>query len=43
LDIKILESIIKYPKEIFDKLKKDKVPEYFKNNKDDKKNYYEIT
>ncbi len=43
LDIKILESIIKNPKEILDKLKKDKVPEYFKNNKDDKKrNYYEI-
>jgi tRNA G10 N-methylase Trm11 len=43
LDIKILESIIKNPKDILDKLKKDKVPEYFKNNKDDKKrNYYEI-
>jgi len=43
LDIKILESIVKNPKEILDKLKKDKVPEYFKNNKDDKKrNYYEI-
>jgi len=43
LDIKILESIIKNPKEILDKLKKNKVPEYFKNNKDDKKrDYYEI-
>ena len=43
LDIKILESIIANPKEILEKLKKDKVPEYFKNNKDDKKrNYYEI-
>jgi len=43
LDIKILESITANPKEILEKLKKDKVPEYFKNNKDDKKrNYYEI-
>lgn len=43
LDFKILESIVKNPKEILEKLKKEKVPEYFKNNKDDKKrNYYEI-
>ncbi len=43
LDIKVLESIIRNPKEILEKLKKEKVPEYFKNNKDDKKrNYYEI-
>ena len=43
LDIKILESIITNPKELLEKLKKEKVPEYFKNNKDDKKrNYYEI-
>jgi hypothetical protein len=43
LDIKFLESIIANPKEVLEKLKKDKVPEYFKNNKDDKKrNYYEI-
>ena len=43
LDVKVLESIIKNPKEILEKLKKEKVPEYFKNNKDDKKrNYYEI-
>jgi len=41
LDIKFLESIIANPKEVLEKLKKDKVPEYFKNNKDDKKrNYY---
>ena len=43
LDTKILESVITNPKEILGKLKKAKVPEYFKNNKDDKKrNYYEI-
>jgi len=43
LDINILESIVANPKEILEKLKKDKVPEYFKNNKDDKKrSYYEI-
>ncbi len=43
LDVNILESIIKNPKEILDKLKKDKVPEYFRNNKDDnKRSYYEI-
>lgn len=43
LDIKILESITANPKEILEKLKKDKVPEYFRNNTDDKKrNYYEI-
>lgn len=43
LDIKILESIIGNLREILEKLKTDKVPEYFKNNKDDKKrNYYEI-
>ena len=43
LDTKILESIITNPKGILEKLKKAKVPEYFKNNKDDKKrNYYEI-
>ena len=43
LDTKTLDSIVKDPKEILNKLKKDKVPEYFKNNKDDKKrNYYEI-
>ncbi|PIP22400.1 MAG: hypothetical protein COX38_00800 [Candidatus Nealsonbacteria bacterium CG23_combo_of_CG06-09_8_20_14_all_39_25] len=43
LDFKILDSIVRNPKEILEKLKKEKVPEYFKNNKDDKKrNYYEI-
>src|SRR3989338_141241 len=43
LDIKFLESIIENPKEILGKLKKEKVPEYFKNNKEDKKqDYYEI-
>ena len=43
LDFKILDSIIRNPKEILEKLKKEKVPEYFRNNKDDKKrNYYEI-
>lgn len=43
LDVKVLESIIGNSKEILEKLKKEKVPEYFKNNKDDKKrNYYEI-
>lgn len=43
LDFKILESIVRNPKEILEKLKKEKVPEYFKNNKDDRKrNYYEI-
>ena len=43
LDFKVLESIVRKPKEILEKLKKEKVPEYFKNNKDDKKrNYYEI-
>lgn len=43
LDIKILESISANPKKILEKLKKNRVPEYFKNNKDDKKrNYYEI-
>lgn len=43
LDIKILKSIIENPKEILGKLKKDRVPEYFKNNKDDKKrSYYEV-
>jgi len=43
LDINILESIVANPKEILEKLKKDRVPEYFKNNKDDKKgSYYEI-
>ena len=43
LDTKILESIVANPKEILKKLKKAKVPEYFKNNKNDKKRkYYEI-
>jgi len=43
LEINILESIVANPKEILEKLKKDRVPEYFKNNKDDKKrSYYEI-
>ena len=43
LDFKILDSIVRNPKEILEKLKKEKVPEYFKNNKDNKKrNYYEI-
>jgi len=43
LDIKILESIITNPQELLEKLKKEKVPEYFKNNKDDqKRSYYEI-
>lgn len=40
LDIKTLESIITNPKELLEKLKKEKVPEYFKNNKDDKKRSY---
>ncbi|MDD5504222.1 MAG: hypothetical protein PHV77_02775 [Candidatus Omnitrophica bacterium] len=43
LDMNILESIVANPKEILEKLKKDRAPEYFKNNKDDKKrSYYEI-
>ena len=43
LDFKILESIVKNPKEILEKLKKDKVPDYFINSKEDKKReYYEI-
>jgi len=43
LDTKILETIVTDPKKILEKLKKAKVPEYFKNNKNDKKrNYYEI-
>ncbi len=43
LDIQILESIVANSKEILDKLKKDRVPEYFKNNNEDKKrNYFEV-
>jgi len=43
LDFKILESIVKDSKEVLGKLKKEKVPDYFINNKEDKKrNYYEI-
>lgn len=43
LDFKILESIVKDSKEVLKKLKKEKVPDYFVNNKKDKKrNYYEI-
>ena len=43
LDIDMLESIIKNPKGILDSLKKDKVPEYFRNHEDSaKKSYYEI-
>ncbi len=43
LDFKILESIVKDSKEVLKKLKKEKVPDYFINNKEDKKrNYYEI-
>jgi len=43
LDFKILESIAKDSKEVLGKLKKEKVPDYFINNKEDKKrNYYEI-
>lgn len=43
LDMKILDAITKNPKEILKKLKKDKVPKYFRNNQDhEKKGYYEI-
>jgi len=43
LDNKILESIVAEPKEILKKLNKEKVPEYFKKDKNDKeRNYYEI-
>ena len=42
LDIKILESITKKPDRLLKKLKKDKVPKYFKNSGDSKRNYYEI-
>lgn len=43
LDFKILDSIVKDSKELLTKLKKEKVPDYFINNKEDKKrNYYEI-
>lgn len=43
LDFKVLQSIIKEQKELLDKLNKGKVPDYFINNKEDKKkSYYEI-
>ena len=43
LDIEMLESIAVSPKKILEKLKKDKVPKYFKNvEKDKKRGYYEI-
>lgn len=43
LDFKVLQSIIKEQKELFGKLNKEKVPDYFINNKEDKKrSYYEI-
>lgn len=43
LDFKVLQSIIKDQNKLLDKFKKEKVPNYFINNKDDKKrNYYEI-
>ncbi len=43
LDIEVLESITKYPNKLLEKLKKDKVPEYFTKGKgDDKRPYYNI-
>jgi len=43
LDFKTLQSITKDPKELLEKLNKAKVPDYFINNKEDKKrSYYEI-
>lgn len=43
LDINLLESIIKNPKTILDKLNQERVPEYFKNNKNQqKRSYYEV-
>jgi len=43
LDFKILESIVKDSKGVLERLKKDRIPDYFINNKEDKKrNYYEI-
>jgi len=43
LDFKTLQSIAKDSKELLGKLKKEKVPDYFINNKEDnKRNYYEI-
>lgn len=43
LDFAVLQSIIKDTKEILEKLKKEKVPDYFTDNKEDKKrSYYEI-
>jgi len=42
LDFKTLQSITKDPKELLEKFKKEKVPDYFINNKEDKKRgYYE--
>ena len=43
LDFKILQSITKDTKGILEKLNKEKVPDYFVNNKEDKnRSYYEI-
>ena len=42
LNIKTLESIATEPKEILKRLKKEKVPNFFKSNTDKKKQYYEI-
>lgn len=43
LDFKTLQLIAKDPKELLEKLKKEKVPDYFINNKEDsKRSYYEI-
>lgn len=43
LDIKTLESIITNPKKLLEKLNKEKVPEFYKNNNNGKKGrYYEI-
>ncbi|MBU0533821.1 MAG: hypothetical protein KJ887_03345 [Candidatus Omnitrophica bacterium] len=42
LDLKTLQSITNAPKELLENLKQEKVPDYFINNKDDKKrSYYE--
>lgn len=43
LDFKTLQSVAKDPKELLRKLKKEKVPDYFIDNKEDnRRNYYEI-
>ena len=43
LDMKILNTIVEKPAEILKRVKKNNVPQYFKDNKDNaKKKYYEI-